>query len=40
MTDIVRMVEAFEHGDVMETERKFGGKLSIGPISKTAHTYE
>lgn len=40
MTDIVRMVEAFERGEVMEAERKFGGKLSVGPISKTAHTYK
>jgi hypothetical protein len=40
MTDIVRMVEAYESGEVMETEKKFGGKLSVRPISKTAHTYE
>jgi hypothetical protein len=42
MTDIVRMIEAYEGGEPMrtETERKFGGKLSVGPISKTAHTYE
>jgi hypothetical protein len=25
---------------VLETGRKFGGKLSVGPTSKTAHTYD
>jgi hypothetical protein len=34
MTDIVRMVEAYESGAAMETERKFGGKLSVGPIQR------
>jgi hypothetical protein len=40
MTDIVRVVQAYENGEALETEKKFGGKLSVGPISKTAHTYE
>jgi hypothetical protein len=40
MTDVVRVVEAYESGEVLETERKFDGKLSVGPQSKTAHTYE
>jgi IS1 family transposase len=34
MTDIVRMVEAYESGAAMETERKYGGKLSVGPIQR------
>lgn len=25
---------------MLETGRKFGGKLSVGPTSKTAHTYD
>jgi hypothetical protein len=40
MTDIVRMIEAFENGEVPQIERKFDGKLTVGPISKGAHTYE
>jgi hypothetical protein len=39
MTDIVRVIEAYERGEVPQIDRKFGGKLSVGPISKTAHTY-
>jgi hypothetical protein len=38
VTDIVRVIEAYESGEVPQIERKFGGKLSVGPISKTAHT--
>lgn len=40
MTDIVRMVECYENGEAIQTERKFGGKRSVGPISKIAHTYD
>jgi hypothetical protein len=40
MTDIVRMVEAYESGEILETDRKFDSKLGVGPISKTAHTYD
>jgi hypothetical protein len=34
------MIKSFESDEAIETERKFGGKLSGGPISKTARTRE
>jgi hypothetical protein len=40
VTDIVRMIDAYKNGEVLETEKKFGGKLVVGPTSKTAHTSE
>lgn len=40
MTDIARVIEAYENGQPPQIDRKFGGKLSVGPVSKTALTYE
>jgi hypothetical protein len=40
MTDIVLVIQAYESGEVPQIERKFGGKLTVSPISKTAHTYD
>ena len=39
MTDIVRIIEAYERNEVPQIERKFDGELSVEPISKAAHTY-
>ena len=38
MTDIVRVVEAYENGEAPQIDRKIGGKLRVGSISKTPHT--
>ena len=40
VTDIVRVIEGYENGQPSQIDRKFGGKISVGPISKTAHAYE
>jgi IS1 family transposase len=41
LADIVRIVDAYERGEEVNTDRKFGGKLSVGPITKSApRTYE
>jgi hypothetical protein len=40
LADIVWIVDAYERGEEAQTDRKFGGKSSVGPISKGAHTYE
>ena len=40
LVDIVRIVDAYERGEEVQTERKSGGKSNVGPISKSAHTYD
>jgi hypothetical protein len=40
LADIVWIVDAYERGEEAQTDRKFGGKSSVGPTSKGAHTYE
>jgi hypothetical protein len=39
LADIVRIVDAYERGEEIKTERQFGGKDKVGPSSIVTRTH-